>query len=140
VIILDTNIASVLISPSHRDLATILAWQRASADQDMRITAITRAEIMFGVAILPDGAKRSRLVESVAHFLMETAGLILPFGAAEADAYGAIMASRRSAGRPMGVLDAQIAATARVVGATLATRNIKDFVECGIAVVDPYAA
>jgi len=139
-IVLDTNIASVIATPDHPDLPMVLAWQQASRDQDFRITAITRAEMAYGVAILPAGARKTQLTEVVARFWDAAAQDTLAFGQAEADAYGVIMAARRSSGRPMGVLDAQIAATAFIAGAAVATRNVGDFVDCGVPVVNPYGA
>jgi len=139
-IVLDTNIASVIATPDHPDLPMVLAWQQASRDQDFRITAITRAEMAYGVAILPAGARKTQLTEAVARFWDATAEHTLAFGQAEADAYGVIMAARRLSGRPMGVLDAQIAATAFIAGAAVATRNVGDFVDCGVPVVNPYGA
>ncbi|MCL2471945.1 MAG: PIN domain-containing protein, partial [Propionibacteriaceae bacterium] len=126
-IVLDTNIASVVLLPDHPDLPIILGWQRTITDQDIRITAITRAEIVFGVARLPDGAMKRHLSWSIDTFLKRASDKTLPFGIREADEYGAIMAMRRSQGRPMGVLDAQIAAIAKVAGAHVATRNVRDF-------------
>jgi len=138
-IILDTNIASVVATPGHADLPAVLAWQQSSPDQDFRITAITRAEMAYGVAILPAGARKTKLADAIHRFFGATIAVTLPFGPAEADAYGAIVAARKAVGHPIGVLDAQIAATARIAGAVVATRNVDDFVDCGVQIVNPYA-
>lgn len=137
-IILDTNIVSVILTPDHRDFPLIDAWRHGSPDQDIQITAITRAEISYGIALLPQGAKKRRLNEAADTFFAALSGLILPFGVREAEMYGAIMAARRAQGRPMGSLDAQIAAIAAVAGATIATRDTKDFLDCGVPVINPY--
>jgi predicted nucleic acid-binding protein len=139
VIILDTNVASVLMVAGHPDLATITAWRDTLADRDVRITAITRAEIAQGIAVLPEGAKRASLAAAASDFFAATAKLTLPFDAAAADAYARIVAKRRSLGQPIGVLDAQIAAIATAVGATVATRDVKGFADCGVGVVNPYS-
>jgi len=138
VIVIDTNIASVLLSPNHPDLPLILSWQQTMSDTDFRVTAVTRAEIAYGVAIMPDGARKDRLRKAVEAFWAITQDLVLPFGSAAADAYGDIMARRKAAGRPIAVLDAQIASIAKVAGAMVATRNVHDFLDCGIPVVNPY--
>jgi predicted nucleic acid-binding protein len=140
VIVLDTNIVSVLLSPAHPDLAAVEAWREASGDQDFRLAAVTRAEIAYGVAVLPDGARKRALAAAARQFLSAAEPVTLPFGAREADAYGQIVAARRAAGRPIGVLDAQIAAVARVAGAAVATRDVAGFLDCGVAVVNPYDA
>jgi len=137
-IILDTNIVSVISVRDHLDLPLVDAWRRASLDQDIRVTAISRAEIEYGIAILPDGAKKRRLAEAADEFFAPLVRVVLPFGIVEAEVYGAIMASRRAKGRPMGILDAQIAAIAKVAGAAVATRDIHDFLDCGVQVVNPY--
>jgi len=140
VIILDTNIVSVLVTPDHADLAIIQAWMGSSPDQNYRLTAITLGEIAYGVALLPDGARKKRLTEAVAEFFAASSHLTLPFGDAEAMAYGPIMAGRRRLGRPISSLAAQIAAIAQVAEATVATRDAGGFRDCGVAVVNPYAA
>ena len=137
-IVLDTNIASVIATPGHPDLATVLAWQQGSRDQDFRVTAITRAEMAYGVAILPEGARKAQLTGAIERFWDAAAEDVLAFGPAEADAYGSITAARRASGRPMGVLDALIAATAFVAGAAVATRNVGDFIDCSVPVINPY--
>jgi predicted nucleic acid-binding protein len=73
-------------------------------------------------------------------FAEDFAERVLPYDGAAADAYAAVAAERRRAGRPIAVLDAQIAAIVRSRGATLATRNMSDFTGCGIELVDPFDA
>ena len=137
-IILDTNIVSVLMDPEHADTAIVDSWLQANSHQVTRIPAISRAEIIFGIAILPDGAKKRRLANLADQFFAPLTNLVLPFGFREAEAYGAIMAARRGQGRPMGSLDAQIAAIAKVAGATIATRDTRDFLDCGVSVINPH--
>lgn len=55
-------------------------------------------------------------------------------------AYPEIAARRRKAGQPVTQIDGQIAAIVASRGARLATRNVRDFVDCGIVVVDPWMA
>jgi len=137
-IILDTNIVSVIYAPNHPDLPIIDAWWQSCVDRNIRVTSITRAEIAYGIAILPEGSKKRLLAEAADRFFVPLSKLILPFGAREAEAYGPIVAHRRGKGRPMGILDAQIAAIAKVAGAVVATRNVSDFLDCGVPVVNPY--
>jgi predicted nucleic acid-binding protein len=63
---------------------------------------------------------------------------VLPFDAQAAQIYGEIMAARRGAGRPMSILDGQIAAMARAHRLSVATRNVRDFELCGLEVVNPF--
>jgi predicted nucleic acid-binding protein len=138
VIVLDTNILSVLVTPDHPDLDIVQAWQRTSVDQDFRLNAVSLAEIAFGIAILPEGARKRRLHDAAQDFIAATANTTLPFGVQAAAAYGTIMALRRAQGHPMSQFDAQIAAVAHVAKAVIATRNTRDFEGCGVPIVNPY--
>ncbi|MDR1851621.1 MAG: PIN domain-containing protein [Propionibacteriaceae bacterium] len=136
-IILDTNIVTVLLEPSHPDLGIVEKWMSGSPDQDVRVTVVTRAEILYGIEILPEGVKRRGLAEQAESYFSEFAGRLLPFGQTEADAYAEIMAYSRSKGRSLGALDGQIAAIAKAAGATLATRDA-DFEHALVPTVNPY--
>jgi predicted nucleic acid-binding protein len=91
------------------------------------------------VEILPEGAKTTRLREAARVLFAATRASVLPFGNDEAVAYGRIMATRRASGRPLSSFDAQIAATAASAGATVATRNTRDFADCGVSLTNPYS-
>jgi len=103
-------------------------------------TAISEAEVFYGIALLPNGRRR-RGLESAASFVFDRdlAGRILPFDSASAREYAVIMAARRRAGRPISEADAQIAAITRSRGGALATRDVADFVDCGVTVLSPWA-
>ncbi len=102
-------------------------------------TTITEAELLYGIALLPEG-KRKRSLEAVVAliFTEDLGGKTLPFDSAAAREYADIAAARRRAGRPISEADAQIADIARSRSAPLATRNVEDFAGCGIAVVSPW--
>ncbi|MDR1392843.1 MAG: PIN domain-containing protein [Bifidobacteriaceae bacterium] len=138
-IIIDTNIVSVLLSDQHPDLRQVTSWLEAVTDHDIRTTVITRAEVYYGVEILPEGSRKRTLVQQADAFFAAFADHTLPFGPLEANAYAHIAATRRALGRPIGILDAQIAATAKVAGARVATRDTDDFLDCGVTVLNPYS-
>lgn len=78
------------------------------------------------------------LQEVEAIFSTDMAGRVLSYDEAAADAHAAIAALRRAQGRPISQSDAMIAGIVRAHGATLATRNVRDFEDCGITLVDPW--
>lgn len=107
----------------------------------MFTTTITRAEILYGIRLLPEGRRRDDMYEAVTSiFRDDFPGRILPFDNSAADIYADIAATRKEAGRPIGQLDAMIAAVTHSRGAALATRNTKDFSDCGIELVDPWSS
>ena len=134
---LDTNVLAELARPAPS--SAVLAWIAARNRSDLARTTITEAELRFGVALLPDGARRVALTAAVERLLVEgLGGRILPFDRLAVQAYAGIAAARRAAGRPVGTADGQIAAIARASGASLATCNGADFIDCGVAVIDPW--
>lgn len=137
-ILLDTNVLSELMRPAPD--AAVERWLTAQPDTSMFISAITEAELRYGAALLPSGKRRSTLTAEIEGMLDEDfGGRILPFDRLAAQAFAAIAADRRGAGRPISQADAQIAAIARSRGASLATRNVPDFDGCGIEVINPWS-
>lgn len=137
-IVLDTNVLSEILRPAPE--ARVIAWLEAQPRLALFTTTVTQAEILYGVRVLPAGQRRAALLDAVqAVFALDFAGQILSFEGDAAAAYAEIAAARRSAGRPISQFDAMIAAITRSHGASLATRNVRDFSDCGIEVIDPWA-
>ena len=105
---------------------------------DLYTTAITVAEIRYGLERLPGGRRKDRLQAAADEVFAAFSEYVLPFDAGAAAHYARIARHRDEAGLPIGGFDAQIAAICRGHGAALATRNIKDFLETGIEVIDPW--
>jgi hypothetical protein len=139
VIILDTNVLSEVLKPSPA--AVVLEWLATQPARELFTTAITQAEILYGIELLPKGKRRGGLEAAInAMFDEDFGGRILPFDSEAARVFPQIAAARRSLGRPIAQLDAQIAAVARSRGAAIATRNAGDFQHCGVPLVDPWGA
>ncbi len=138
-IILDTNVISELMrdSPAHN----VLTWLDAQLNSTLFVTAVTEAEIRTGIAIMPAGERRNRLVAAAGlAFDGLFANRIWPFDSNAARGYAAIVAGRRNAGRPISQFDCQIASIARSRGAAVATRNVTDFDDAGIEVINPWSS
>lgn len=95
--------------------------------------------MFFGIGTLPAGERRREL-QKVAEgiFFQDLAGRILPFDSDAAAIYATISVERRSIGRPIRELDAQIASIAILHGASLATRNVRDFEHLDLDVINPW--
>lgn len=133
-IILDTTIVSALLT----DDRAIDPWLATVCADELYTTVMTRAEIRYGLARLPDGRRKSDLIRRADRVFDDIHERVLVFEAKSADRYGQLVAARESAGHSLLVPDAIIASIAAVNRASLATRNVRDFDGCGIEVVNPY--
>jgi len=137
-IVVDTNVISEVVKPSPA--ANVVSWLNEQQSVDLYITTVTIGEISFGIEALPVGKRRTSLANAIGRFIEQAFGhRILVPDQESAWYYGAIMAERRRSGRPMTAPDGQIAAIARRYKYQLATRNIKDFEETGLELVNPFA-
>lgn len=138
-VLLDTNVLSELMKTDPNP--AVLRWFEAQQDTIFFISAITNAEILLGVALLPEGKRRTHLALTANEMLTQDfAGRSWSFDAACAAEYALIVAALRRQGISISTEDAQIAAIALMHAAPLATRNIKDFAGVeGLDVVNPWA-
>src|SRR5687767_500096 len=122
-IILDTNVISELMKPQPN--AAVVAWVARQSQRNLSTTSITKAEILYGVARLPDGRRKTALArEAERMFRDDFGGPLLAFDDAATTRYAEILSARRRAGRPMTTLDALIASIALAAEAVVATRNV----------------
>lgn len=136
-ILLDTNILSELLRKTPEP--QVEAWVAAQDGAGIYLSAVTEAELRLVVAVLPAGRRRTKLAEMMNGILQEDfRGCILPFDSPAAAVYAAIAVDRKAAGRPISQFDCQIAAIARLHGAAVATRNVRDTEGCGVDVIDPW--
>jgi toxin FitB len=136
VIVVDTNVVSELMRPSPSP--QVREWVTARVRGELCTTAITVAEIRYGLERLADGRRKQGLLAAVAELFAAFSEYIHPFDAEAATWYATIVARRDRLGLPIDGFDAQIAAICRTRGAALATRSAKDFRETGINVIDPW--
>jgi len=135
--LIDTNAVSEWVRP--RPDPGVIAWF-ADADEDrVFLSVVSLAELRHGVARLPASRRRDRLDEWLRQELpLRFEGRILPIDEAIAFAWGDVVAERERRGRPISTMDAFLAATARVRGLTLVTRNEADFDDTLPAIVNPW--
>lgn len=136
--LLDTNVLSEFMRP--QPAPQVVAWLDAQNPANMYTSAISRAEIELGLALMPPGQRQAGLAQAAqAMFDTELQGRCLPFDEAAASHYAQTVATRTRLGRPISTEDAQIAAIALAHGLTLATRNMADFEHIhGLTVVNPW--
>lgn len=134
--VLDTNVVSELMrsTPDRR----VVAWVTAQPVTELCTTAVTIAEIRYGLEQLPKGRRRDGLRVAAREVFGAFAGMVLPFDSAAAGEYADVVVRRGVAGRPIGGFDAQIAAICLSRGARLATRNTHDFSGLDLPLEDPW--
>jgi predicted nucleic acid-binding protein len=136
-IIVDTNVVAELMKASPAQ--EVVAWLNDQEASALFLTTITIGEIGYGLEILPEGRRRLQLEQGFERVIVEAfTGRILAFDEDAARHYGLVMGRRKRLGRPLSVLDGQIASIARARSCAVATRNVRDFVECGVEVVNPF--
>jgi len=135
-VVLDTNIISELEGRKYSE--RLLHWLNSFDRADLYLTTISVAEIHYGLALLPEGKRREALMQDYLRLEEAFSGRIIPFTLAAARRYGALRAAREKRGRRMETKDAMIAAICLVHGATLATRNTKDFEGLDLKLVNPF--
>ncbi|WP_019812985.1 type II toxin-antitoxin system VapC family toxin [Saccharomonospora saliphila] len=136
-IVLDTNVVSEL-TRAEPD-AGVVDWVDRYPADEVFLTAVTAAELRYGVTRLPDGRRRRALAEAVEALLAEDfQGRVLPFDAGAARAYATLVVAREAEGTPISTADAQIASVCVRHDALLATRNVADFAATGARVVNPW--
>ncbi|NKB59476.1 MAG: PIN domain-containing protein [Alphaproteobacteria bacterium] len=136
-IVVDTNVVSEVmrIAPSP----SLLAWMNEQETVQLYLTSVSVAEICYGLRVLPEGRRRRNLEGRFEQFIQGAfESRILGFDEAAARIYADIMGYKRDIGRRMSIPDGQIAAIARANGFGIATRNTRDFEDCGLVLVNPF--
>ena len=135
-IVFDTNVLSEFMRPNPSE--RVRQWASGQEPSSLFTTSITAAEIWFGIQRLPDGQRKERFVEVASDLFSAFAERILVFDRRAAEVYARIAVRRAESGLPIDGFDAQIAAICATQDATLATRNVKDFENTGISLVNPW--
>ena len=134
-VLIDTNVISELRKEARCD-PRVARWFEALSPEDVHLSVIVVGEIRLGVERIRrrDPRAARALDDWLAQLLAEHSDRILPVDAEAAEEWG-----RMNVPDPVPILDGLMAATAKVNGLTLATRNVKDVARTGVAVVNPFA-
>ncbi|QDZ40740.1 type II toxin-antitoxin system VapC family toxin [Euhalothece natronophila Z-M001] len=136
-IILDTNVISEMMRPQPN--FQVMSWLRGFPVEELAITAVSIAEISYGLKRLPEGRRRDSLQWRFQMFIAQGfSNRIFPFDEKAAEVYADIIVNRQQKGKPIEVMDAMIASIALLKTATLATRNVSDFQNCGLELINPW--
>jgi toxin FitB len=136
-VILDTNVISEPLKPAGAP--AVLEWLDQQEIDTLYLTAITVAELRFGIAALPLGRRKRSLEEDFEHHILSLfEGRILPFDVAATVAYARIRAKAKADGKAIGIADGFIAAIAAEHGFSVATRDTAPFEAAGVAVINPW--
>jgi toxin FitB len=136
-ILLDTNVVSepLKLMPD----GAVRAWLDAQVVESLYLSAVSLAELRFGIAALPVGKRKEALHSSFEQQILPLfAGRILPFDALASVAYASICAQARADGKAITAADAYIAATAKTHGLLVATRDTHPFEAAGLTVINPW--
>jgi len=137
VILLDTNIVSELMRATPDPF--VLGWIDRQRAEELWTTSISIYELQFGIEILPEGRRRQKLHDELIGMVRDDLqGRIAPFDRAAAAESARLAAWRRKTGRSIDLHDGHIAGIALACRATIATRNIRDFQDLAIPVIDPF--
>jgi predicted nucleic acid-binding protein len=136
--LLDTNIPSETLRP-YPD-PKVIRWLRAGSSKDAQfISVVSIGELRRGAALLPASARRTQLERFLVLTLPEWfESRILPVTETIADRWGVLDARRQLAGKPITIADGLIAATALEHGLTIATRNVRDFADLELPIINPW--
>jgi len=137
-ILLDTNVISEPWKPVPDE--AVIAWLDAQAVETLFISAITIAELRFGIAAMPSGRRQTILSDRLeGEVLPHFSGRILSFDLATSQFYSELMARARASGKAIGTADGYIAATAAANGLTISTRDTSPFEAAGVKVINPWS-
>ena len=135
-IVLDTNVISEAMRPAPHP--AVRAWLNEQVAETLYLTSVTLAEMLFGIAVLPAGRRKSTLTRSLDGLLALFGDRVLPFDADAARHHSVLAVAARNAGRGFPTPDGYIAAIAASRGFIVASRDTSPYQAGGLRVVDPW--
>jgi predicted nucleic acid-binding protein len=133
--LVDTNVLSELARPKPD--AAVLAWIRQN-EPNLYVSTITIGELRKGIESLPAGARKTNLRKWLTGLCDRMEGRLLSFNLSTAHLWGQLVARWAKSGQIVPALDSQLAATAHRHGLTMVTRNVADFQNAGVKLLNPF--
>lgn len=135
-ILLDTNVVSEAVKPEPHE--AVRAWLNNQASETLYLSSVTLAELLFGIAALPNGRRKDVLAQALDGLLRLFAGRVLPFDVDAARSHAELAVMARARGRGFPTPDGYIAAIAASRGFMVATRDTAPFEAAHVPVVNPW--
>lgn len=136
--LLNTCVLSELVKPAPD--SRVLDWLKARQPHRLYTSAMTWAELQRGVARLPESRRRTDLLRWLQQVESGFEDRILPFDREAALSWSQMTAAAQAQGKSLSAFDSIIAATARSKHCVLVTRNVRDFVNAGVDLINPWEA
>lgn len=137
-ILLDTNVVSEAMKPGPDP--AVRAWLDEQAAETLYLSSVTLAELLFGIGCVPDGRRKTALVQTLEGLLALFGDRILAFDTDAARHYAVLAVAARAAGKGFSTADGYIAAIAAARRFTVATRDVAPFLAAEVAVINPWEA
>ena len=137
-ILLDTNVVSEAMRPEPNP--RVRAWLNAQPAASLHLPSVALAELLFGIAALPEGRRKERLGRALDGLMALFPGRVLAFDAEAARHYAALALTARQAGRGLSIPDGYIAAIAARWGCQVASGDVAPYRAVGLPVIDPWTA
>jgi len=137
-IVLDTNVVSEAMKPAPDE--QVRDWLNRQASQTLYLSSVTLAELLYGIAVLPEGKRKNRLKQALDGLLALFGGRVLPFDTESARCHAALAVRARQSGQGFPLPDSYIAAVASAHRFAVASRDVSAFAAAGLNVINPWLA
>lgn len=117
----------------------VIDWLNSNSEEDLFISVITIGEVQRGIERLSDSKRKTELIQWMTQGLLRRFdGRIVSIDAETMIIRGSLTTRMESQGKPIGVMDSLIIASAMQYKMIVATRNINDFYPSGVRVINPW--
>ena len=134
--LLDTCFLSELVKPVPEQ--SVLSWMSERIESDLFVSAMTMAEMGRGIEKLPASRRQAELSTWLQQLKVGFENRVLAFTVETASAWAHMSADVEAKGKPMAAFDSIIAATALEHGLALVTRNVRDFAQAPVVLINPW--